>query len=174
MQQTRKPKEWRVPFFRFRLAITFLPGLRADTNEVADVQHEQIRIAIEHGHLDVLLSKTRKRHRYVLTQAARNALDQLRFESREVFALHSCTAGTLRGAHWVRFLNLRLQPAVVHFGLNLKSHSFRVGYITHLLQHAPVQHAACIVGHQDIRSTLAYNRYVPQRDEIIKLLERDE
>lgn len=101
MQQTRKPKEWRVPFFRFRLAITFLPGLRADTNEVADVQHEQIRMAIEHGHIDVLLYKTRKRHRYVFTQAARNALDQLRFESREVFALHKnihgwhVTRGTL-------------------------------------------------------------------------------
>ncbi|MEM7494992.1 MAG: hypothetical protein AAF471_02390 [Myxococcota bacterium] len=67
-----KPKERRIAFCRFRLAITFLrfTGMRA--NEVAEVLDEQFGVALEHGHLDVL-SKTGKQHRYVFTQAARNA-----------------------------------------------------------------------------------------------------
>lgn len=172
MQQPRKPGQWRVAFLRFRLAITLLrhTGMRAA--EVAEVTNPQIDTAIQHGHLDVTLAKTHKPHRYVFTQAARDALSGLHFERSQVFALHKRLAGVLRGENWVRFINSNLQPAVKQFGLTLKSHSFRVGYVTHLLRYAPVQHVAAIAGHSDIRSTIAYNRYVPDREHVIELLER--
>jgi len=172
MQQPRSPGQWRVAFLRFRLAITLLrhTGMRAA--EVAEVTTPQIDTAIQHGHLDVTLAKTHKPHRYVFTQAARDALSGLHFERSQVFALHKRLAGVLRGENWVRFINSNLQPAVKQFGLTLKSHSFRVGYVTHLLRYAPVQHVAAIAGHSDIRSTIAYNRYVPDREHVIELLER--
>ncbi|BEI31816.1 hypothetical protein BSKO_mt0068 (mitochondrion) [Bryopsis sp. KO-2023] len=173
MQQHKAPGQWRSSFFRFRLAITILrfTGIRAA--EVAAISKEQVEGAIRHGHLDIELAKTRKQHRYVLTQAARDALEKLSMERIEVFAKHSKLAGNMQNNNWVTFLNQHLLPAVKHFKLNLKSHSFRVGYITHLLKHAPVQHAATTVGHVDIRSTLAYNRFVPNRKTILELLERD-
>ena len=172
MQQPRPPGQWRIAFLRFRLAITLLrhTGMRAA--EVAEVSDQQIDTAIQHGHLDIILAKTHKPHRYVLTQAARDTLSRLQFERIHVFAIHKRIAGVLRGRDWVKFINFNLQPAVKHFGLNLKSHSFRVGYVTHLLKYAPVQHTAAIVGHSDIRSTIAYNRYVPDRKRVIELLER--
>ena len=172
MQQPRSPGQWRVAFLRFRLAITLLrhTGMRAA--EVAEVTNPQIDTVIQHGHLDVTLAKTHKPHRYVFTQAARDALSGLHFERSQVFALHKRLAGVLRGENWVRFINSNLQPAVKQFGLTLKSHSFRVEYVTHLLRYAPVQHVAAIAGHSDIRSTIAYNRYVPDREHVIELLER--
>ena len=174
MQLPKPPKQRRISFLRFRMAITLLnyTGMRAV--EVAEVTDTQIDTAIQYGHLDITLAKTHKPHRYVLTKAARDSLRELSFERIHVFAMHKRLAGLLRKNHWVEFINLNLLPAVKHFGLNLKSHSFRVGYVTHLLKYAPVQHTASIVGHVDIRSTIAYNRYVPDREYVIQLLERSE
>ena len=140
--------------------------------EVAEVTDQQIETAIKHGHLDITLAKTRRTHRYVFTPAAREALRRLHVERSQVFALHQKLAANIRGNNWVAFLNSNLQPAVKQFGLNIKSHSFRVGYVTHLLRYAPVQHVAAIAGHSDIRSTIAYNRYVPDSEHVIELLER--
>ena len=172
MRKPRAHKQPRISFLRFRLAIALLrhTGMRAA--EVAEVRHEQIESAIQYGHLDIILAKTLQTHRYVFTQAARDALSKLQYERMLVFAQHNRLAGVLRGNHSVEFINLNLQPSVKHFGLNLTSHSFRVGYVAHLLQYAPAQHVAAIVGHSDIRSTLAYNQYVPDRDAVIQLLER--
>ena len=172
MQQPRPLGEWRISFLRFRLAITLLrhTGMRAA--EVAEINSQQIQVILQHGHLDVTLAKTRKMHRYVFTDHARKALQALEVERIHVFAAHKRLAGPLHGDNWVRFLNRKLQPAVTHFRLNLKSHSFRVGYVTHLLKFAPVQQVASIVGHRDIRNTIAYNRYVPDRKVVLQLLER--
>ena len=84
--------------------------------EVAEVTQPQIHTAIQEGHLDFKLAKTHKPHRYVLTQAARDALSRLKVERIHVFALHKRLAG--RREHWVRFINSNLQPAVKHFELN--------------------------------------------------------
>lgn len=174
MRQHRKRKQRRISFLRFRIAITLLrhTGMRAA--EVAEVTDQQIETAIEHGHLDVMLTKTQNTHRYMFTQAAREALRELQFERMTLFASHQKLAGFMSKKGWSGFINFHLKPAVQHFGLNLKSHSWRVGYITHLLKYAPVQQAASIVGHRDIRSTIAYNRYVPDRKRVIELLEKQD
>ena len=43
---------------------------------------------------------------------------------------------------------------------NIKSHSFRINTITKLLQNTSVQDAADIIGYKDIKSIMAYKRYV--------------
>ena len=174
MQQPREPQQSRRNFWRFRLAITLLrfTGMRA--TEVAAITKPQIETAIQYGHIDIILAKTRRTHRYVFTQHARDAISKLQVERINVFQQHQKLAAGMLPQHWIRFLNRNLQSAVKHFGLNIKSHSFRVAYVTHLLKYAPVQHTAVIVGHSDIRSTIAYNRYVPDRKHVIELLEREE
>ena len=42
---------------------------------------------------------------------------------------------------------------------NIKSHSFRINRISKLLQKTSTQNAANIIGHKDVRSTMAYRRY---------------
>ena len=140
--------------------------------EVAELKQIQIMNAIEYGHIDVVLAKTRRSHRYVLTQAGRRTLSHLRREIINVFYKSDRLAGNLYQCNWVAFLNNRIKVAADHFHLNISSHSFRAGYITRILRIASVHQVAQIVGHQDYRSTLSYNRYVPDQETI--LLEQSE
>jgi len=55
---------------------------------------------------------------------------------------------------------------------NIKSHSFRINMITRLLKNTSVQDAADIIGHKDIKSTLAYKRYSLNKIEIQNLLNK--
>ena len=53
---------------------------------------------------------------------------------------------------------------------NIKSHSFRINMISSLLKKTTVQHAAQIIGHSDIKSTMSYERYALSKEEIQDLL----
>ena len=53
---------------------------------------------------------------------------------------------------------------------NIKSHSFRINMISKLLQKTSAQNAADIIGHRDIKSTMAYKRYALNKREIQNLL----
>lgn len=55
---------------------------------------------------------------------------------------------------------------------NIKSHSFRINMITRLLQNTSVQDAADIIGHRDIKSTMASKRYALNKKEIQNLLNK--
>ena len=55
---------------------------------------------------------------------------------------------------------------VCNLPYNIKSHSFRVNVISNLLKITTVQNTADIVGHEDIRSTMAYRRYALSKEEI--------
>ena len=55
---------------------------------------------------------------------------------------------------------------------NIKSHSFRINMISNLLRITSVQNTADIIGHQDIRSTMSYQRYALSKTEIQDLLKQ--
>jgi integrase len=55
---------------------------------------------------------------------------------------------------------------------SIKSHSFRINMITQLLKNTSVQNAADILGHKDIKATMAYKRYALNKKEIQKLLNK--
>ena len=55
---------------------------------------------------------------------------------------------------------------------NIKSHSFRINMVSRLLKNTTVQDAADIIGHKDIKSTMAYKRYALNKKEIQKLLNK--
>ena len=74
----------------------------------------------------------------------------------------------------IRLVNadLRNTCKINNIAYNIKSHSFRVNMISHLLKVTSVQNAANIIGHQDIRSTMTYERYALTKAEIQDLLEK--
>lgn len=55
---------------------------------------------------------------------------------------------------------------------NIKSHSFRINMISRLLQNTSVQDTADIIGHKDVKSTMAYKRYALNKKEIQTLLNK--
>ena len=54
---------------------------------------------------------------------------------------------------------------------NITSHSFRINMISNLLKTTTVQHAAQIIRHSDIHSTMSYQRYALSKKEIQELLD---
>lgn len=55
---------------------------------------------------------------------------------------------------------------------NIKSHSFRINIIAKLLKNTSVQNTANIIGHRDIKSTMAYKRYALNKKKIQELLNK--
>lgn len=53
---------------------------------------------------------------------------------------------------------------------NIKSHCFRINMISKLLKNTSAQNVADIIGHRDIKSTMAYKRYALNKKEIKDLL----
>jgi len=76
----------------------------------------------------------------------------------------------------VRLINsdLRTTYEIGNIPYNIKSHSFRINMISSLLKNTSVQHAAQIIGHNNIKSTMSYQRYALSKEEIQKLLDNME
>ena len=76
--------------------------------------------------------------------------------------------------HLIHMINsdLRKTCDINEIPYNIKSHSFRINMISNLLQNTTIQDAADIIGHKDIKSTIAYKRYALNKKEIQKLLNK--
>ena len=72
----------------------------------------------------------------------------------------------------IRLINddLKNTCKICEIPYNIKSHSFCINMISNLLKKTIVQHAAQIIGHSDIKSTMSYNRYALSKEEIQDLL----
>lgn len=61
--------------------------------------------------------------------------------------------------------NKFLKPYWHKHKLNLKSHSFRIHFVTQALKHTTTRQAQELVGHKDIRSTIKYNPHTMETRE---------
>ncbi|RYX87068.1 hypothetical protein EON73_02120 [bacterium] len=59
----------------------------------------------------------------------------------------------------ISFINRKLAYTAALFNINLYCHSFRIYFVTSLLRLAPIQDSCQLIGHQDIKSTMVYNKY---------------
>lgn len=74
------------------------------------------------------------------------------------------------GDNWIKFVNSRLRKSLKNFQYNIKSHSFRVNYITQFLRKMPLHEASKIVGHRDLKTTLLYDRYMVDTEKTLSVL----
>jgi site-specific recombinase XerD len=76
--------------------------------------------------------------------------------------------------HLIKTINQNLKRTckINQISYNIKSNSFRINMITQLLKHPFVQNAADIIGHKDIKATMAYKKYPLNKEEIQKLLNK--
>jgi len=162
---------------QFRLAYTLLyfTGLRI--NEVRKITEKQIRDAILSSQLSVIHYKTKQAHFHVLSNNAVKSLKRLSMEQTIVFQKYNYKYlfGKNKPIHQkslTRLINddLKHTCKVCNIPYNIKSHSFRINMISNLLKKTTVQHAAQIIGHSDIKSTMSYTRYALSKEEIQELL----
>ena len=80
--------------------------------------------------------------------------------------------GSPNGEKFVNLINKQLAVFGKKHNMVLKSHSFRINYVSSMLPHSSVQDAQQIIGHKDVRSTMAYARYELKESNKLKILSK--
>lgn len=134
-------------------------------NETALLTASQIEEIFATGKLRVYQSKVDEYRTITFIDAAIRIIKKVYEEHKGfIFGSHEHLYplrpdGSPNGEKFVNIINKQLKIYGDEHGLNLKSQSFRINYVTAILPHATVQDVQIMVGHKDIRSTIAYSRY---------------
>ena len=170
--QAKRQKDLRQA--QLRLAYTFLYFTGLIINEIREITEKQILDAITSSQFNAIHHKTKQAHFHVLSKNGVKALKELSI----VFQKYSYKYlfGKDKPIHQkslTRMINddLKHTCKVCSIPYNIKSHSFRINMISNLLKKTTVQHAAQIIGHNDIKSTMSYSRYALSKEEIQELLD---
>ena len=170
-------KELRRSQLRICYTILFHVGLRL--NEIRNLTLKDILDAIQTAQFNLIHYKTNQAHIHVLSHQALEDLKSLEDDYTTVFNKYNCKYlfGMNKPMHeksLIRLVNKDLKNTcdLNNIAYNIKSHSFRINMISNLLQVTSVQNTANIIGHQDIRSTMSYERYALSKSEIQDLLKQ--
>jgi len=162
---------------RILYTILYYVGLRL--NEARYLTYDDIQKGISSSQLSVIHHKTKTSHIHILSKKALNDLKDLKTEYQVVFEQHQFKYlfGKLQpiaNKSLIRLVNRDLKHTceIANIPFNIKSHSFRINLISNLLKITSVQNVADIIGHDDIRSTLKYQRYALDKEEIQHLLDK--
>ena len=166
---------------QLRIAYTLLYHTGLRVNEIREITEKNIKDAIATSQTNVIHHKTKQAHIHVLSKTGVLKLKKLKPELTAGFNKYQFKYlfGKGKPMHeksLVRLINLDLRHTceVNEIPYNIKSHSFRINMISNLLKKTSIQHAAQIIGHNDIQSTMSYQRYSLSKKEIQKLLEEIE
>jgi transposase InsO family protein/integrase len=162
---------------RISYTVLYYVGLRI--NEIRQLTEKKLLDAIAASQFSIIHHKTNQPYIHVLSKTGVKALKNLKTEFTIVFRKYKYKFlfGEEKPIHektLIQVMNRDLKHTceVCNLPYNIKSHSFRVNVISNLLKITTVQNTADIIGHRDIRSTMAYRRYALSKEEINDLLEK--
>ena len=162
---------------RITYTILYYGGFRL--NEIRFLTNEQIQNAISSSQFSLIHYKTRKPHIHILSKKAVQELKNLKLEYSIIFDKYKYEflygkKEPINHKSLIRFVNRDLKSTcqVLNIPFNIKSHSFRINFISSLLKVISVQNTADIIGYDDIRSTMFYKRFALSKNEIQNLLDQ--
>jgi integrase/recombinase XerD len=164
---------------RNRVAIVLLRWLGARASDVKKLTLKEINQLKKDGTLQLSQVKTGKIRVIVIPKRAQEDLEKVKIDVERVFgednekmlATPAHSYQEISNTQWLNSLNQFIKLATPNFNLILSSHSFRVNYVTSLLRSVPLEKVSKIVGHSDIRTTVRYDRYVIDKDQVKGVLE---
>lgn len=152
-------------------------GLRL--NEIRMLTEQSLIDAIGSSQFSIIHFKTKQPYIHVLSKRGVKYLKNLKEEFGVVFTKYKYKYlfGKEKPIHHKTFIqiinrDLKHTSKLARLPYNIKSHSFRVNVRSNLLRVTSVQDTADIIGHKDIKSTMAYKRYALNKKEIQTLLNR--
>jgi len=138
-------------------------------------QEKDIQDAIKTAH--VVHFKQKKSHIHVISELAVQELKKLKYQYEIIFVKYKFKylfgkKKPIDEKHFIKIINKDLKNTckINDIPYNIKSHSFRINMISKLLKNTSAQNRADIIGHSDVRSTMAYKRYALNKKEIQRLL----
>ena len=171
--QRQKTLKWA----QLRVAYTILYHVGLRVNEMRFFTREDIEKAIQSSQFSVVHYKTKQGHIHQLSEEGVAELKKLQLEYTTIFEIHKYKflfgkEKPLNNKTIIRMINrdLAYTCELNSIPYNIKSHSFRINFISGLLRVTSLQNTADIIGHQDIRSTMSYRRYSLSKSQIRDLL----
>lgn len=161
MSQERKPREHFLSYSQFRVAVTLLFFTGARCNEIRNITEKQIYELLQHNIIILDQTKTRSERKIVLGQKSRKWLKLIERDVSTVFFQSDTLGKDINPQNWLKFINTRLQKFSKIYKRNQKisSHSFRIGFVTKLLNNYPIHIVRDLVDHKSIQTTLKYSRH---------------
>ena len=157
--------------------ILFYTGLRV--NEMRYFQEQDIQNAIKTAQFSVVHYKQKEAHIHVISDLAVQELKNLKHFYEIIFVKYKYKYlfgkdKPIEEKFLINTINRDLKHIckINNIPYNIKSHSFRINMITRLLQNTSVQDTGDIIGHKDMKSTMAYKRYALNKKEIQTLLNK--
>jgi site-specific recombinase XerD len=159
------------PFTKARdivcLTLLYLTGMRISNLLFIQVRHLQQLLDQHLFTLSLIKKKKPTLHTFVVPPVAVRFLEDnqpfflelMRGKPADAFVITQEDNGVpVRRQYLNDRINHLLLPVGISLGKNLRSHSFRYGFITSLLNVVDIHKASKIVGHADIRTTQIYDR----------------
>lgn len=138
---------------------------------------KDIQDAIKTSQFNIIYFKQKEFYIHVISERAVEELKSLSNQLDVVFVKYKFNYlfgkdKPIDEKYLIKMINKDLKNTceINEIPFNIKSHSFRINMISRLLKNTSVQNAADIIGHKDIKFTMAYKRYALNKQEIQKLL----
>jgi integrase len=158
--------------FRIVAALLFVTGCRL--NEMRQFTLDDFEAAFKEQRILTIQTKTHQPRFTILGEKALNELNRIKsdvhflFHEMQFKYLGACLRDPntpMKSNSWIRSINTTLKRISQHYNimLILKSHSFRIGYVTRHLRVSDIQKTADIIGHRSLNTR--YNRYLLDNDE---------
>lgn len=154
-------------------------GLRL--NEIRNLKLEDILDTTQISQFNLIHHKTKKAHIHILSDKTIKDLRNIQTNLKIVFDKYQYQylfgknkPMNKKSLIWMINDDLKKTCEFANLPFNIKSHSFRINLITNLLKVTSVHKVAEIIGHDDIRSTMKYQRYALSKDEIKDILSKIE
>ena len=173
----KRQKDLKIAQLQIAYTILFYVGIRV--NEMRFFTQKDIENAISTSEFNITHYKQKEAHIHVISDLAVQELKDLKNQLKIVFDKYRYRYlfgknKPVGEKHLIYMINADLKKTceISEIPYNIKSHSFRINMISRLLQNTTIQDAADIIGHKDIKSTIAYKRYALNKKEIQKLLNK--
>jgi integrase len=153
---------------RFILCILLLYITGCRINELQNFNYYAVQTLIKEGTLTIYTFKNRSTRRIDISENEKLLLKSYedlfnKFYMKiplKLSVLSTSTGREMNNRAAINWMNKKLKLLYPDQNLNLKSHSFRIGYITNLLKNNNAQVAKSIIGHSNIETTMRYDRNV--------------
>lgn len=132
----------------------------ARVNEIRDFTYEDVLNLLKDQIILINQTKTRSIRKIILGKKAMTYFKSLEKDIDMVFLSNNTLSGGQNKINWIKFINKRLKAftLVYNKNSNITSHSFRIGFVTKLIQKLPIHVVKDLVNHESIQTTLKYSR----------------
>ncbi len=160
-----------IAFARFRIVCVLLYCTGCRVNEMRLLTYDDLQSIIKTARMQVVQDKVHEARFCVLGSRALQELERIipdieylfqKLKFQSLGQTSETRTSPMHPASWIRSINHTLATLKELYKINLilKSHSFRIGYVTRHLKVSDIQKTAELIGHKSLNTTRRYNRFL--------------